>query len=153
MGLTHVPASPRQETSGGGGTRAPTGVPPVGGMLPAAMSAGAAPMAPAPGVPLELIKEAVHAALKQEAERQAAEDEEKDEDGDGKPDDEESKEEDDKGEEDKGKDGKPDEEKDYVAAAPGGSDATRLTAPITVTVDSEKSNRPAAGASTVGQYS
>jgi hypothetical protein len=132
MGLTQVPASPRQETSGGGGTRAAPGAPPAGGMLPAAMSAGAAPMAPAPGVPLELIKEAVHGALKQEAERQAAEDEEKDEDGDGKPDEEEGKE-----EEDKGKDGKPDEEKDDVAAAPGGSDATRLTTPITVTVDSQ----------------
>jgi len=127
MSLTHVPASPRQETSGGGGTRAATGAPAVGGMLPAAMSAGAAPMAPAPGVPLGLIKEAVQAALKEEAERQAAEDEEKDEDRDGKPDD----------EEDKEKDGKPDEEKDDVAAAPGGSDANRLTTPITVTVDPE----------------
>jgi hypothetical protein len=75
-------------------------------------------MAPAPGIPIGLIKEAVLAALKEEAERQAAEDEtdkkdEKDEDEDG--------------------DGRPDDE----AAGPGGSDTSQLATPIAVTVDSE----------------
>jgi hypothetical protein len=97
----------------------------VGGMPPAAMSGGAAPMAPAPGVPLGLIKEAVLAALKQEAERQAAEDEKDKEDGD------------DEDEKDEDGDGKPDEAKDDEAAGPGGGDTSQLTTPIAVTVDSE----------------
>jgi hypothetical protein len=118
----------------------PSGAPPapLGGMPPAPMSAAPAPMTAAPGIPVELIKETVQAALQREAERQAAEDEKdkdkEDEDGDG--------------------DGKPDLEKDHEkdrpGAAPGGIDAgrapvhiemevdvERLATPITVTVDRE----------------
>jgi len=94
-------------------------------MPPAAMSGGAAPTAPAPGIPIGLIKEAMLAALKQEADRQAVEDEKDKEDGD---------EEDEK---DEDGDGKPDEAKDDEAAGPGGSDTSQLTTPIAVTVDSE----------------
>jgi hypothetical protein len=131
----------------------PSGAPPapLGGMPPAPMSAAPAPMTAAPGIPVELIKETVQAALQREAERQAAEDEKdkdkEDEDGDG--------------------DGKPDLEKDHEkdrpGAAPGGIDAGRapvhiemevdveqLATPITVTVERE-SNRSAAGASTIGR--
>lgn len=142
--LLDTPAPPRQETSAGGGRPSASGAQPgpLGGMLPAPMSAGAAPMAPAPGVPVELIKEAVQVAMQREAERQAAKDEEdeEDQDGDGKPD----------AEEDQDGDGKPDEKKDGPVAAPGGIDAgrapvhiemdveaERLTMPITVTVDRE----------------
>ena len=39
--------------------------------------------------------------------------------------------------EDEGRDGKSDEAKDDESAGPGGSDASRLTTPIAVTVDSE----------------
>jgi hypothetical protein len=124
--VAHVPAPPRQETSAAGGTttRSATSAPPQGGMPPAPMSAGAAPMAPATGIPIGLIKEAVLAALKEEAERQAAEDEK-------------DKDKKDKDEDDEDGDGKPDEAKDDGAAGPGGSDGSRLTTPIAVTVDSE----------------
>ncbi|MBB5163249.1 EspA/EspE family type VII secretion system effector [Mycobacterium sp. AZCC_0083] len=111
-----VPASP---------ARSATGAPPAGGMPPAAVSAGAAPMAPAPGIPIGLIKEAVLAALKQEAERQSAEDEKDKEDGD------------DEDEKDEDGAGKPDEANDDEAAGPGEGDTSRLTTPIAVTVDSE----------------
>jgi hypothetical protein len=114
--VAQVPATPG---------RSATGAPPAGGMPPAAMGGGAAPMAPAPGIPIGLIKEAVLAALKQEADRQAAEDEKDKEDGD------------DEGEKDEDGDGKLDEGKDHEAAGPGGSDGSRLTMPIAVTVDSE----------------
>jgi hypothetical protein len=105
-------------------------------MPPAPLSAAPAPMTAAPGIPVELIKETVQAALQREAERQAAEDEKdkdkEDEDGDGKP------------------DLEKDHEKDRQGAAPGGIDAgrapvyiemevdvERLATPITVTVDRE----------------
>jgi hypothetical protein len=114
--MAQVPASP---------ARSATGAPPVGGMPSAPMGAGAAPMAPAPGIPIGLIKDAVLAALKQEAERQAADDEKDKEDGD----DEDVKDED--------GDGKPDEAKDDEAAGPGGGDTSQVTTPIAVTVDSE----------------
>jgi hypothetical protein len=86
-------------------------------------------MGPAPGIPISLIKEAVLAALKQEAERQAAEDEK-----DGEKDKEDG---DDEDEKDEDGDGKPDEAKDDEAAGPGGGDTSQLTMPIAVTVDSE----------------
>src|SRR5882757_5398219 len=114
--VAQVPASP---------ARSAMSAPPAGGMPPAPMSAGAAPTAPAPGIPLGLIKEAVLAALKQDADRQAAEDEKDEEDGD------------DEDEIDEDGDGKPDEAKDDEAAGPGGSDTSQLTTPIAVTVDSE----------------
>ncbi|MDT5327011.1 MAG: hypothetical protein QOF25_4163 [Mycobacterium sp.] len=147
-----LPAVQGQQTSAGGGRPSGPGTQPgpLGGMPPGAMSAGPAPMAAAPGVPVALIKEAVQAAMQREAERQAAEDEEdkddeEDDDGDGKPD----------AEEDTDGDGKPDEKKDEPVAAPGGIDAgrapvriemdvdvERLTTPITVTVDRENSIGP-----------
>jgi hypothetical protein len=118
--VTQVPASP---------PRTAMSAPPAGGMPPAPMSAGAAPTAPAPGIPIGLIKEAVLAALKQEAERQSAEDEK-----DGEKDKEHA---DDEDEKDEDGDGRPDEAKDADAAGPGRGDGSRLTTPIAVTVDSE----------------
>jgi hypothetical protein len=114
--MAQVPASP---------ARSAMSAPPAGGMPPAPMSAGAAPTAPAPGIPIGLIKEAVLAALKQDADRQAAEDEEDKKDGD------------DGDKKDGDGDGKPDEAKDDEPAGPGGSEGSRLTPPIAVTVDSE----------------
>jgi hypothetical protein len=114
--VAQVPAAPG---------RSATGAPPMGGMPPAPMSAGAAPMAPAPGIPIGPIKDALLAALKEEAERQAADDE-KDKEDEGEDD-----------EKDEDGDGKPDEAKDDEAAGPGGSDTSQLTMPIAVTVDSE----------------
>jgi hypothetical protein len=138
VGPPAMAAPPGRKTSAGGGTPPASGAPPapLGGMPPAPMSAAPAPMTAAPGIPVELIKETVQAALQREAERQAAEDEKdkdkEDEDGDGKP------------------DLEKDHEKDRQGAAPGGIDAgrapvyiemevdvERLATPITVTVDRE----------------
>jgi hypothetical protein len=134
-------AAPMQRASEGGGAPAAPGAPPAatGGALPGLMSPGATPMA----APAGLIKEAVQAAMRQEAEKRAKHGESKyprdpnGQDGDGKPD----------------ADGKPGDDKtDEPEAAPGGIetgrapvhieldvDVERLGRPITVTVDRESS--------------
>ena len=73
-----------------------------------------------PAIPVGLIKDAVLAALKEDAERQAAEDDEDDED-----------------EKDADGEGKPDDAKHDEAAGPGGHGTSQLAAPIAVTVEPE----------------
>ena len=137
---TAMPEAPvaEFETSGSGPAPASAGAMPAAAPPPP-MNAGAAPMAPAPAIPVALIKEAIQAALQKEAEKRDAEERDKD----GKPDeDDEAKDEDAM---DRDGDGVPDEDTrpdGEVASGTSGTDADRPPVHVEMDVDVARLGTP-----------